>query len=163
MVVITMTSFWRVPVFLSRGWFVIWMVVFPLVHIHPETDHAHGQPNHLHSGLYHSVFSNDLSCEFHETDHHFHSPHHKSHAEFLKIGQVSSHILGHAEIGFTLLSRTLIEQIISPPQTNHMIIEEVLYLPSRISSSEIFSSGSSPPFWLIASHHYIRPPPFLSL
>ena len=40
---------------LLRVWLVIWVVTLPLVHIHPDADHAHGMPGHVHGGTYHSI------------------------------------------------------------------------------------------------------------
>ena len=51
------------------AWVSIWMLVAPLVHIHPEADHRHGQPDHVHGGTVHTVFSKDLNCEFSVYDH----------------------------------------------------------------------------------------------
>jgi len=50
-------------------WTALWMLVAPLVHIHPEADHQHGNPSHVHGGTVHTVFSPDLSCEFSHYDH----------------------------------------------------------------------------------------------
>ena len=38
-----------------RMWLVIWVITLPLVHIHPDADHAHGMPGHIHGGTYHSI------------------------------------------------------------------------------------------------------------
>src|SRR5690349_18254979 len=50
-------------------WAALWMLAAPLVHIHPEADHRHGDPSHIHGGTVHTVFSPDLSCEFSNHDH----------------------------------------------------------------------------------------------
>ena len=50
-------------------WVSIWMLVAPLVHIHPEADHRHGAADHLHGGTVHTVFSPNLPCEFSVYDH----------------------------------------------------------------------------------------------
>lgn len=43
---------------LLRVWLVIWVLTLPLVHIHPEVDHAHGMSDHVHGGTYHSILVN---------------------------------------------------------------------------------------------------------
>lgn len=59
----------RLPYVAVLMWTVLWMLVAPLVHIHPEADHRHGEPDHVHGGTVHTVFSPDLSCEFSNYDH----------------------------------------------------------------------------------------------
>jgi len=51
------------------AWVSLWMLVAPLVHIHPEADHRHGTTDHVHGGMVHTVFSTDLTCEFSAHDH----------------------------------------------------------------------------------------------
>ena len=43
---------------LLRFWLVIWVLTLPLIHIHPEADHAHGMSGHVHGGTYHSILVN---------------------------------------------------------------------------------------------------------
>jgi len=50
-------------------WASLWMLAAPLVHIHPEADHHHGAADHRHGGTVHTVFSQDLPCEFSIYDH----------------------------------------------------------------------------------------------
>ena len=50
-------------------WVSLWMLAAPLVHIHPEADHRHGDPGHVHGGTVHTVFSKDLNCEFSHYNH----------------------------------------------------------------------------------------------
>lgn len=40
------------------------MLATPLVHVHPEADHRHGDQGHVHDGTVHTVFSPDLDGEF---------------------------------------------------------------------------------------------------
>ena len=60
------TGWFRVVVL---TWAALWMLAAPLVHVHPEADHRHGDPGHVHGGTVHTVFSPDLSCEFSHYDH----------------------------------------------------------------------------------------------
>lgn len=63
---------------LLRLWLVIWVVTLPLIHIHPEADHAHGMSGHVHGGTYHSILINTPvhAHKDHEQHHHdgFFSP-----------------------------------------------------------------------------------------
>jgi len=59
-------AWYRVAVFI---WASLWMFAAPLIHIHPEADHRHGDPRHVHGGTVHTVFSQDLTCEFSVYDH----------------------------------------------------------------------------------------------
>lgn len=43
---------------LLRLWLVLWVITLPLIHIHPEADHAHGMSGHVHGGTYHSILVN---------------------------------------------------------------------------------------------------------
>lgn len=42
-------------------WTVLWMLVAPLVHIHPEADHRHGAADYWHGGTFflHESISQD--------------------------------------------------------------------------------------------------------
>lgn len=50
-------------------WAMTWTIMVPLFHVHPEADHRHGDPSHVHGGTVHTVFSPDLNCEFSVYDH----------------------------------------------------------------------------------------------
>ena len=56
--------------FLLRTWLIVWVVTLPLVHIHPEADHAHGMPGHVHGGTYHSILLNTPICAYQDHQHH---------------------------------------------------------------------------------------------
>ena len=75
--------------------------------VHPEADHAHGSHNHIHGGLYHSVLSSDLPCEYNN-----HGHEHAGNSSASTLGELKpaipySHSLNHDEIGFSLLFRSL--------------------------------------------------------
>jgi len=52
---------WSRVVLLS--WASLWMLLVPLVHVHPEVEHNHGDPGHVHHAVTHTVFSAPLECE----------------------------------------------------------------------------------------------------
>ena len=79
------------------------MLLVPLVHVHPEADHRHGEAGHVHGGTVHTVWSQDLDCEF---DHH--REHDRRRASFQSPSpaqmQLSHAGDGHSEFTFSLLS-----------------------------------------------------------
>ena len=64
---------------LLRLWLVIWVITLPLVHIHPDADHAHGMSGHIHGGTYHTILLNAPV-----SDHQDHEQHH--HDDFFSPG-----------------------------------------------------------------------------
>jgi hypothetical protein len=93
----------QLPRVLVLSWVALWIIVFPLIHVHPEADHAHGGSHHQHGGLAHSVLSQDLPCEFGNDQHY------TSHKETHLVGFPShthghSHALSHSEITFSALN-----------------------------------------------------------
>lgn len=95
----------RMIVALFLPWMVCWLTIFPLIHIHPEADHAHGHTHHHHGGLIHSVLSQDLPCEFGKDSQVSSSS--KSKETFLAgvpmHGYGFTHPLTHVEITFSAL------------------------------------------------------------
>lgn len=75
-------------------WLTLWMCALPLFHVHPEADHRHDVPGHVHHGIAHTVFSSDLSCEYAA------SPENAS--PTLEVIGLSAHALNHPELGFIL-------------------------------------------------------------
>ena len=88
---------------LTLSWMVLWVTIFPLIHVHPEADHAHGGTHHQHGGLAHSVLSQDLPCEFGNDSHH--SSEKQTHlVGFPGHTHGHSHALSHTEITFSALN-----------------------------------------------------------
>lgn len=46
------------------AWVSLWMLMVPWVHVHPEVEHNHGDPGHVHYAVTHTVFSAPLECEY---------------------------------------------------------------------------------------------------
>lgn len=72
-------------------WLTVWMLAVPLVHVHPEVDHHHGQSGHVHGGVFHTVFSSALPCEY------------ESHSGAAVASTEASHEFEHPEVVFSLL------------------------------------------------------------
>lgn len=95
----------QIPRVLIVFWVVLWIMVFPLIHVHPEADHSHGDTHHQHGGLAHTVLSQDLPCEFGKDSHHHHSSGEETHlVGFPTHTHGHSHALSHTEITFSALS-----------------------------------------------------------
>ena len=158
-----MTNVRRIPFLLGRGWLVAWVLVVPLIHIHPEVDHAHGAPGHVHGGLIHSVLSKDLSCEFYG---HSHSPApdspHSHHSTLMTSRHFSGHLLNHDEIAFSLLSKQGDTLVVSPEQSDSLLSSDPPRTAIIHSFTQTICSRGSPPTYLFAAQHHIRPPPFPS-
>lgn len=152
--------------YLGRGWLVVWVLAVPLIHIHPEMDHAHGAPRHVHSGQYHSVLSEDLSCEFHR---HLYSSPSLSHShssgnafESVKSVHLFGHIFNHPEIGFSL-NKSGDDPLVPPGPGSFLAISDRPGIKIIRLLSETYPSRGFPPNWLFVSQHRVRPPPFLSI
>lgn len=92
---------------LLKIWLILWIVGLPLVHIHPEIDHAHGMPGHVHGGTFHSVLSNTPVCTYEN-----HRHHHQSLAPGEPFGpsHASPHVahgLEHTTYGFSVLNSSI--------------------------------------------------------
>jgi len=60
---------------LLRVWLILWVITLPLVHIHPDADHAHGMSGHVHGGTYHSILIKAPVVAHHD---HYQYDHHDS-------------------------------------------------------------------------------------
>lgn len=118
---------------LLRGWAVVWMLVVPLIHIHPETDPHHGEAGHAHGGMVHTVFSRDLDDEF---DNHQDTTDRVGHlsASQVAVSGHPSHALEYAELGFSFLSDST-DRKLPKPLFVHVLVTE---------SAQIISFGPSP-------------------
>ena len=92
---------------LLRAWLIVWVVTLPLVHIHPEADHAHGMPGHVHGGTYHSILLNTPICAYQDHQHH-----HDSFSPENTFGSSQSsshppHGFEHATYSFSVLNSSI--------------------------------------------------------
>ena len=85
------------------AWLTVWMMAVPLVHVHPEADHHHGQPGHTHGGVLHTVIAADLPCEYGHGSEGIVAPPANAEGHGLVIGS-SAHVFDHPEVAFSLLA-----------------------------------------------------------
>ncbi len=95
-----------------RLWLVVWVITLPLIHIHPEVDHAHGMSGHVHGGTYHSVLVNTpvhahqgYAQEEHHHDGFFYL---SGELEPIQAPSHASHGFEEATYGFSLIKRSII-------------------------------------------------------
>jgi len=151
---------WSVKALL--GWMTMWMLAIPLVHIHPEADHAHGRTHHQHGGLVHSVLSEDLPCEFgiHPNSSSTSQPHSTS---LPLTAHSPSHFLNHAEITFSVLTHSSDLPLKKQTQESVLIGKQDQLLPYCVAWGKvIYQRTNSSSYHLIISH-FSRPPPILTL
>ena len=150
---------------LLRVWLILWVVTLPLVHIHPEADHAHGMPGHVHGGTFHTVVSSTPICAFEDHQHH-----HDSFSSEEAFPSPDSpihppHGLEHATLTFSVLNSSvepILEGSVSFP-TSDVVVACETAMPSL---SWIFTIDNSPPETSISVLTYIlspRGPPILSV
>ncbi len=143
-------------------WMVLWVTIFPLIHVHPEADHAHGGTHHQHGGLAHSVLSQDLPCEFGNDS--YHSSEKQTHlVGFPGHTHGHSHALSHTEITFSVLNSS------SDGPLKKQFVESFGTVDQNSSPScglawgNVLSQQND-----CSSHHFIqpyssRPPPVLHI
>lgn len=90
-----------------KAWLVLWVIALPLVHIHPEADHAHGMSGHAHGGTYHTVLSTTPICAYEDHQHH-----HDSFSPGEPFGTPDSstqlpHGLEHSSYSFSVLNSSI--------------------------------------------------------
>jgi len=147
---------------LTVSWMVLWVAIFPLVHVHPEADHAHGSTHHQHGGLAHSVLSQDLPCEFGKDSHH--SSGKKTHlVGFPGHTHGHSHSLSHTEITFSALNPS------SDGPLKKQFVESLVTVNQDLSHSYCLAWGNVFHLEKVSgSHPFInpyssRPPPVLTI
>jgi hypothetical protein len=144
------------------AWLTPWTLAVPLFHIHPEADHHHGQPGHVHSGLSHTVFSSDLSCEYASGEGQAVTSQHDVSRQPFQVGQ-SRHSLDHPEIAFSLLTSSRDrsgEKPIVVAASTWGTEGDIVLFPSACND---LSADKSHPSVLLSAALSTRAPPVLSL
>jgi hypothetical protein len=151
-----MSRFRVVPVV----WLILWMLVVPLIHVHPDADH-HGIPNHVHGGVFHTVFSQDLDGEYGHHGHEHDPP--VIQPPVLPFLGASAGLLSHPEMGFSFLSSSPDRPSAKQVFTDILFAEfdpSLLTSPGCPLSQDIFPM---PILGLLANDLSARAPPTLSI
>jgi hypothetical protein len=90
-----------------KVWLILWVICLPLIHIHPEADHAHGMPGHVHGGTFHTDLTGSPICAFED-----HRHHHDSHSPGKLFGIPDSsthplHGIEHDTYNFSVLNSSI--------------------------------------------------------
>ncbi len=138
-----------------RLWLVIWVVALPLVHIHPEADHAHGQSDQVHGGTYHSILVN-TPVHAHQGD--AHEEHHHDGFFFLGDSTEPSHSSSHPPYDFE--EATYGFSVIKPSPDTDSDKTEIFHalVIGAVSSPAYASVRSKSPEFLEHQHSSILPP-----
>jgi hypothetical protein len=136
------------------------MLMLPMVHVHPEVEHSHGDPGHVHHAVTHTVFSAPLECE-HPSEHDDICPT-GTHQHVQSLGH-HGHTIIHPEIEFALAvssaTPTISKVFLSPSS----LIEEIPSPhPIFISENVSCRDAASTLLFLTAALPLRAPPAFLS-
>jgi hypothetical protein len=130
-------------------WLIVWVITLPLVHIHPDADHAHGMSGHVHGGTYHTILLNAPV-----SDHQEHEQHH--HDDFFSPGhafdpsQFPSHPLHgfeEATYGFSVIKPSI------DPASEKSVFPNVLVSIDKVeplSASGVSNLNFTPPKSLVS-------------
>ncbi|NKB82425.1 MAG: hypothetical protein GKS05_11160 [Nitrospirales bacterium] len=150
-------------------WLIVWVLFLPLVHIHPEADHAHGMPGHVHGGTYHTVLSCAPICAVHDRSYHHdvHQPHDLfSPSQTVGHAHPSSdlpHDFEYAPYGFSALNSWIDFEWGSPDLPQHGVATSPVGLLRLPNASTLNISLRYHPSFLLPQNLSARAPPALTL
>jgi len=141
-------------------WLILWMLMVPLIHVHPDADH-HGIPDHVHGGVFHTVFSQDLDGEYERHGYEHDTP--VIQPPVLPFLGASAGLLSHTEMGFSFLSSSPDRPSAKQVFTDILFAEfdlNLLTSPGSPMSQDIFPA---PILGLLANDLSARAPPTTSV
>jgi len=144
-------------------WLILWVIGLPLIHIHPEADHAHGMPGHQHGGTFHTVLSGNPACAYEGHQHH-----HDSFSPGESFGTLDSpshpsHGVEHSTYDFSVLNLS-IDPIHEGNVSNSTSAAVGACETETPGSSFVSRTDSSPPeipFSILPKNLSPRAPPIL--
>jgi hypothetical protein len=150
----TKASFIRTTVLV---WVMAWMIVVPLFHFHPETEHHHGDASHVHGSTIHTVLSSDIELEHSETEHDLSSS--ESTHLFLQ-GSAHAGQVNHPEIEFSVLTAQTDSPLPKPGITITALPAVQDIPPQRTVSSVSFDPRPPNATLFLSTALPLRAPPF---
>ena len=126
------------------------MLIIPLIHVHPDADQRHGIADHVHGGVFHTVFSQDLEGEYGH-----HAQEHDAPAiqpPDLPFLGASAGLLSHPEIGFLFISSSSDRPSAKQALTNIVLSEfniTLLTRPCYLTHQDIFPA----PILVLLAHN----------
>lgn len=139
------------------GWVSLWMLMVPWVHVHPEVEHNHGNPRHVHHAVTHTVFSAPLECESHVQLHDDTCT--RSTHQHVQFNGHHGHSFTHPEIEFVLAASSATPTISKIFLSISTLIGDIPS-PSPITISENASHRDiAPTLLFLATALPLRAPP----
>lgn len=138
-------------------WVSIWMLMLPLVHVHPEVEHNHGGPGHVHHAVMHTVFSAPLECE-HSTQLHDETCPAGVHQHATSLGH-PGHTVTHPEIEYTLIAASAIHTIDKILFSSSSLIEDVPSPALFVISESTITRNVAPSILFLSTALPLRAPP----
>ena len=142
-------------------WVVVWMLIVPLFHVHPEADHRHGETGHVHGGTVHTVWSPDLDCEF---DHHREHDQRGASSRDVSSGRIQISHAGDLHSEFTV---SLLSESSDRKQIHRLWLQMLAVTPATVPDSDSKVRCEQPPNPVLLSRQFLRdvpsraPPSFL--
>ena len=152
---------------LLRLWLVLWVITLPLIHIHPEVDHAHGMTGHIHGGTYHSILVN---TPVHAHQGHEQEEHH--HDGFFSPGEQLDpsdsplhpfHGFEEATYSFSIIKPSIVRQSEKSQYSQDLVVATSIEFLNPPSESKTSLSPKKRHFLILPKNVSPRAPPVLSV
>lgn len=152
---------------LLRLWLVLWVITLPLIHIHPEADHAHGMSGHVHGGTYHSILVN---TPVHAHQGYDQEEHHHDGIFFVGDGFEStqaplhtSHGFEEATYGFSIIKPSIILEAEKSKVSHDVVVPDHVGTLWLTGISTPIVTSRKRPFSILPTTLSPRAPPVLSI
>jgi hypothetical protein len=142
------------------AWAIVWMLVVPLIHIHPEIDPHHGEAGHVHGGTVHTVFSPDLDGEF-DTHHDMPDGLGTTSPSHVALSGHPARASEYVELGFSFLSDSTDRKLSKPLFSSGLFVESIA-IPVVVPTPSVAEDSTfTPSLPFLTRDIPSRAPPFL--